>query len=76
MMVVIGSIVRIGRLEHREEPVPVQESHIRTFVRRRMPPQQVVVMRADFAGAVVVANVVIIRLRQRDVDHAQNNDPD
>ena len=75
MMVVIGSLMRIGRLEQRKEPVPVQQREVGTRVGRRMPSKQMVVMVADLTGPVVMANVVIVSLRQRDVNHAQNHDP-
>ena len=76
MMIVIGALVRIGWLEQRKEPVPVKQSEVRTSVGRRMPPKQMVVMGADLSGAVVMTNVVIVGLRQWDVHHAENHDPD
>ena len=64
MMVVIGSLMRIGRFEQRQEPVPVQQREVGTRVGRRMPSQQMVVMVANLPGPVVMANVVIVGLRQ------------
>ena len=76
MMVVIGLLMRIRRLEQRKEPVPVQRLRSAFEIGRRMPAQQMVVMDADLAGPVVMANVVIVGLRQRHVNHAENHDPD
>ena len=68
--------MRVARLEHRQEPMPVQQSEVGTRIGRGVPPQKVVVMNANLSRSVVMANVVIIRLRQRHVNHAQNHDPD
>jgi hypothetical protein len=39
MMIVIRSLVRIGWLEERKKPVPVQQGEVRTCACRRMPPK-------------------------------------
>ncbi len=67
--------MRAAGLEHRQEPVPVQQSQVGTRISRGVPPQKVVVVNADLSRSVVMANVVKIRLRQRHVNHAHNHDP-
>jgi hypothetical protein len=75
-MVVVGrALMSVAGLEHRQEPVPVQESQVGTRISRGVPPQEMVVMNADLSRAVVMANVVKISLRQGHVNHAQHHDP-
>lgn len=68
---------RTGSVFRGQEPVPVQGRHVLGVPRSRMPAEQVVVVVADFAGRIVVANVVEVGLRQRSMDEAedQENDP-
>jgi hypothetical protein len=40
----------------------------------RMPPEQVVVVEANLSGLVMVANIVIIGLRQGDAEQTQDQD--
>jgi hypothetical protein len=69
--------VAIGVLKGRQEPVPVQEGHVIVLTGRRMPPEQMIVMRADLASGVMVANVVIVDLGKRDADQAEGQkDPE
>ena len=53
----------------------MQQRHVGTRVSRGMPAKEMVVMLANLAGTVVVADVVIVSLRQRHVDHAETDDP-
>ena len=77
MVVVIGLLVRNRRsFKQRQEPVPVQQRHVGIGFGRRVPPQQVIVVIANLARTVVMANVVIVGLRQRHVNHTQHHDPD
>jgi hypothetical protein len=66
-----------ARLDERDKPVPVQHRHVVVGIGPGMPAQEMVVIGADLAGRVVVADIVIVGLRQRDVDRAedQNSDP-
>ena len=48
-----------------QEPVPVEDRHVLGLARVGVPAEQVVVMLADLARRVVVADVVEVRLRQR-----------
>lgn len=67
-----------GAVQGRENPMPVQDGRISIVARGRMPPKQMVVVDADFARRVVMANVVEVGLRQGNVDQArdQQADPD
>jgi hypothetical protein len=49
-----------------QEPVPVQDCQIEVLPGGRMPPQQVVVVRADLTDPIMMANVVVIGLWERD----------
>jgi hypothetical protein len=70
-------VLVVAQLSPRDEPVPVQDRHVGVKGGRRMPAQQVMVIQAHFAWTIVVADVVIIRLRQRYVNDAedQHSDP-
>jgi hypothetical protein len=50
-------------LDEGDEPVPVQQGHVVVKVGRGMPAQEVIVVEADLAGCVVMADIVIIGLR-------------
>ena len=76
MMLVVRTLVMIAELHDRHEPVPVQHGHVVVEVGRRVPAQQVIVITADFAGRVMVADVVIVGLGQRHVNDAENQYPD
>ncbi len=76
MVVVIGTLMGIRRLEQRKEPVPVKQGEVGIRIGRWMPAKQMVVMLTDLARPVVMANVVIVGLRQRHMNHAKNHDPD
>ena len=76
MMLVVGALVMIAELHERNEPVPVQQGHVVVEIGRGVPAQEMIVIDADFAGRVVVADVVIVGLRQRYVDDAENQDAD
>ncbi len=56
--------------------MPVQQCHVVVGIGQGMPAQEVVVVRADLAGLVVVADVVVVGLRQRDMDRAEDQEPD
>ncbi len=76
MVVVIRSLMGIRTVKLRQKPVPVQQRDVGIQFGCGMPPQQMIVMSTDLARTVVMANVVIVRLRQGHVNHAQNHDPD
>jgi hypothetical protein len=42
----------------------------------RMPPQQVFVMRADLANSIMMADIMIVGLGERDPKQAENQDHD
>jgi hypothetical protein len=76
VMLVVGALMMIAEFHNRHEPVPVQHGHVVVKVGRRVPAQQVIVIDADFAGRVVVADVVVVGLRQRHVNQAENQNSD
>ena len=76
MMLVVGALVMIAEFHDRHEPMPVQHGHVVVEVGRGMPAQKVIVIDADFAGRVMVADVVIVGLGQRHVNDAENQYPD
>ena len=59
-----------------QEPVPVEHSHITGDAGTGMPSQEMVMMIADFANPILMANIVIIRLRQRSVNQAEDQSDD
>ncbi len=59
-----------------QEPVPVQFRHVLGGPGGGVPAEQVVVVLADLAGGVVVANVVEVGLRQRSVSQAEDQEHD
>ena len=75
-MLVVGALVMIAEFHDRNEPVPVQHGHVVVEVGRRVPAQKVIVIDADFAGRVMVADVVIVGLGQRHVHEAENQNSD
>ena len=76
VMLVVGALVMIAEFHDRNEPVPVQHGHVVVEIGRRVPAQKVIVIDADFAGGVMVADVVIVGLGQRHVHEAENQNPD
>ncbi len=72
VMLVARALVVIAKLHDRHKPVPVQHGHVVVIVRRRVPAQEVVVITADLAGGVVMADVVIVGLGQWDVHETEN----
>ena len=64
--------VMTANLHDRNEPVPVEQGHIIIGASRGMPAQQMIVIDADLAAIVMMANVVVVGLRQRHVNHAEN----
>src|SRR5262249_26336115 len=75
-MLVVGAWLRGTGLDERDEPVPVQQGHIVGRGGRGMPSQEMIVVGADLAGRVMVADIVIVGLRQWDVDRAENQHAD
>jgi hypothetical protein len=61
--------VTVFRLGH--EPMPVQHRDVVVLASFGMPPEQVVMMRANLTLPVVVANVVKIRLGKRHAEETQ-----
>ena len=76
MLVVVSTLMVIAELHDRNKPVPMKHGHVVVEVRRGMPAQKVIVITADFARQVMVANVVIIGLGQGHVNNAQNQNSD
>jgi hypothetical protein len=56
--------------------MPVQNRHILRAAGLGMPAEQVIVMLANFARPVMVADVVVIRLRQGHVHKAEDQQRD
>ncbi len=75
-MLVIGTRLLGTRGDQGEEPVPVQQRDIVVGIGVRMPAQEMVVVEADLAGGVVVANIVIVSLGQRNSNCAEDQDAD
>ena len=79
VLAVVGSLpVVAGAAQRREDPMPVQDGRIGIVTRGGMPPEQMVMVDADFARRVMMANVVEVGLRQGNMDQArdQQADPD
>jgi len=70
------ALVMIARLDERHEPVPMQHGHVVVQIGRGVPAQEVIMVDADFAGRVMVADVVVVGLGQRDVNDAENQNAD
>ena len=62
MVVVIGTLMGIRRLEQRKEPVPVKQRKVCIRIGRWMPAEEMVVMLTHLARTVVMPNVVIVGL--------------
>jgi hypothetical protein len=76
LMLVVRSLVMITELYNRDEPVPVQHGHVVVGVGRGVPPQKVIVVDADLVGRVVVADIMIVGLRQRHMNETENQNSD
>jgi hypothetical protein len=74
--IIVSPLVRAAELDDRDEPVPVQHGDVSVVVRRGVPAEKVIVISADFAGRVVMADVVIVGLRQRHVKETENQNSD
>src|SRR5262249_51636135 len=72
VMIVARAQVVVAKLYDRDEPVPVEQSDIVVKVGGGVPAQKVVVKYAELARCVVVTDVVIIGLRERHVDQAED----
>lgn len=68
-----AGVVRGAR---RQIPVPVEHRHVLRNPRAGVPAEQMIVVLANLAGAVVVAQVVIVGLRQRSVHQAEDQQRD
>jgi hypothetical protein len=68
-----GTLVTI---DQREEPVPMEEGNVVVQVGRRVPAQEVIVIKADLIRCVVVADVVVVGLWQRNVHDTENQHAD
>jgi hypothetical protein len=73
---VIGTGILSARGDEGEEPVPVQQRDVIVGTGLRMPAQEMIVVEADLSGRVVVADIVIVSLWQRDPDRAEDQDSD
>ena len=71
-----GLVARVatGVLRVRQEPVPVQEGHVLVLTGRGVPPEQVIVVGADLAGGMMVADVVVVDLGERNANEAQDQE--
>jgi hypothetical protein len=68
-------IVVLGAGEGRN-PMPMQDRDVGRSTRAGVPVQKVIVQRAGLARPVVMADVVIIRARQRNSRHGEDQDRD
>jgi hypothetical protein len=75
-MIIARLRVGVSELDDRRKPVPVQQGDVAVRSGRRVPAQEMVVVQTELAGPVVVADVVKIGLRQRYVDHAEDQEAD
>jgi hypothetical protein len=66
----------VARFDERNVPVPMQHGHVIGVVGGGVPPEEMIVVDAYLVGRVMVANIVIIGLRQGYVNHAQNQNSD
>jgi hypothetical protein len=76
MLLIIRASGAAVRLDQRNDPVPMQHGHVIVVIGRGMPTEKMIVVDAYFIGRVMVANIVIVSLRQRHVNDAQNQNPD
>jgi hypothetical protein len=76
MVLAIGELVMMAGLDERNEPVPVQKSYVVIEVGKGMPLEEMVMEVTGLARRVVMADVVIIDLRDWNVDHAENHHRD
>ena len=74
--IIVRPLVRVAELDDRDEPVPVQHGDVSVVVRRGVPAEKVIVITANFAWRVVMADVVIVGLRQRHVEETENQNSD
>ena len=58
----------------RRNPMPMQDRDVGRSTRAWVPVQKMIVQRAGLARPVVMANVVIIRARQRNSRHTEDQD--
>jgi hypothetical protein len=75
-VLIVGRPVAGAQMHDWHEPMPVQQRDVVVTIRRGMPSQQMVVIAADFARSIVMADIVIVRLGERNVNEAQNQRPD
>jgi hypothetical protein len=66
---VAPGVLRVG-----QEPVPVEDRHVRVLAGRRVPPEEVIVMGAELARGVMVADVVVIDLGKGNAEQAEGQD--
>ena len=76
VVLVVGGLVRVARLDKRNDPVPMQHGNVVVAIGRGVPAQKVIVVDADFAGRVMMADVVVVGLGQRYVDDTENQNTD
>ena len=76
IVLAIGELVMMAGLDERNEPVPVQKSYVVIEVGKGMPLEEMVMEVTGLARRVVVADVVIIDLRDWNVDYAENHHRD
>ena len=75
-MLIVWPVVMPAKFDDRHEPVPVQHGHIGVAIGPGVPSEQVIVISADLARGVMVADVVIIGLRQRHMHETENQHAD
>jgi len=76
MLIVVGTSMWVAQFNERNEPVPVEQGDVVVVVGRGVPAQEVVMVGAELARGIVVADVVIIGLGKRYVDHTENQKAD
>ena len=70
-VLVVAARWAITCLRLRHEPVPVEHRDVFVLAGLGMPPEQVVMVGANLTGAVMVANIVKIRLGKRHAEETQ-----
>ena len=76
MLLIVRLAVMTAKLHDRHEPVPVQHGHVGVVIGRGMPAEQVIVVTADLAGCIMVADIMIVGLGQWHVNEAENQHSD
>ncbi len=76
LVLVVGPLMMVAQIRAGNHPVPVQHGHVVVKIGERVPAQEVIVVNTDLPRRVVMADIVIVGLRQRNMHGAENHDRD